>query len=312
MEWNDLLGKRYAVRWIFLIIALAIAILIFTRFVVLPHFSVPREPLGPFNDTLPNVGLAVIDAALSTLLTVGLTGAFIVLLVPRDVREAKIVTVHPRDLASELQASVTTSREYFFKGRSGRHFRSIILPLIESGSRASSATRLIWLLLPDPSDLRLMASYVQFRNAAAFRGRADDWTEWGIQREVLAALIALAAKARINPHLEIHIGLTKSFSIIRTNLTDTEAILTRDDPKLPAFKAMRGTVFYESQREDIQLSIRQVGELDLSSIWPHPMPFDAVSIGAALIALGFSNEASDPTKVDNVLQSVKSAINPYA
>lgn len=312
MDWNDLLGRRYAARWIFGLIALALVLLFAVRFAVLPQIWTPREPLGPFVSTWPNAALAGIDAAVSTLLTVGLTGAFLFLLVPKDVRDGRIVTVHPKDIDAELKASVSISREYFFRGRSARYFRSTILPLIEAGSRGSSATRVVWLLMPDPSDEALMASYARFRNAAAFRGKASDWTAWDIQKEILAAVVAFAAKSRSNPHLEFHVGLSRSFSILRVNMTDATAVLTRDDPKLPAFKAARGTVFYDSYREDIQLSIRQAGEVDLTALWPDDLVVDATSAAPAVAVLGCASAAADAAKVTEVVEAVNKVSNPYA
>ena len=312
MDWNDLLSRRYATRWIFGLIAAALALLFTVRFAVLPRIWMPREPLGPFNSTWPNAALAGIDAAVTTLLTVGLTGAFLYLLVPKDVRNGRVVNVHPKDIDAELKASVPESREYFFRGRSARYFRSVILPLIEAGSRGTSATRVVWILMPDPRDEPLMASYAHFRNAAAFRGRAADWTAWDIQKEIVAAVLAFASKARSNPHLEFHIGLSRSFSILRVNMTDATAILTRDDPKLPAFKAARGTIFYESYREDIQLSIRQAGEIDLAALWTDDVAVEATSASMAMAALGLASEAADPAKVSSVVEAANKVSNPYA
>ncbi|SFK37421.1 hypothetical protein SAMN03159338_4069 [Sphingomonas sp. NFR04] len=311
MDLNDLLSRRFARRWMFGSIGLLLLLLLATRFAVLPHIWTPREPLGPFKSTYPNAILAVIDAAVGTLLTVGLTGAFLVLLIPKEVREAKLVTVHPKDLAAELIASVSTSREYFFRGRSARYFRSTILPLIEAGSRTGSAARVIWMLLPDPTDHALMESYARFRNASAFRGRQTQWTAWDIQMEILAATIAVAAKARKNPYLEFHLGLARSFSILRINMTDNAAIMTREDPKLPAFKAIRGTVFYDSYREDIQQSVRQAGEVDLSLVWPQDIPVDDTAVSAAMGMLGLPS-VTDPVKIAAVTKAVNTVDNPYA
>jgi hypothetical protein len=312
MDWNDLLSRRYAARWIFGLIAIVLVLLFATRFAVLPRIWPPREPLGPFDSTWANAALEGIDAAVSTLLTVGLTGAFLFLLVPKDVRDGRVVTVHPKDIDAELKATVPESREYFFRGRSARYFRSTILPLIEAGSRGTSATRVVWLLMPDPRDEPLMESYARYRNAAAFRGRAADWTAWDIQKEIVAAVVAFAAKSRSNPHLEFHIGLSRSFSILRVNMTDATAVLTRDDPKLPAFKAARGTVFYDSYREDIRLSIRQAGEVDLAVLWPDDVVVDAMSAATAVAALGFASAAADPAKVTEVVEAVNKVSNPYA
>ena len=156
-----------------------------------------------------------------------------------------------------------------------------------------------------------MESYARFRNASAFRGRQTQWTAWDIQTEILAAAIAVAAKTRKNPYLEFHLGLARSFSILRINMTDSEAIMTREDPKLPAFKAIHGTVFFDSYREDIQQSIRQAGEVDLSLVWQQDVPIDDNAVSIAMGVLGFSGVA-DPAKIAAVTKAVNTVANPYA
>jgi len=94
-------------------------------------------------------------------------------------------------------------------------------------------------------------------------------------------------------------------------MTDNEAIMTREDPKLPAFKAIRGTVFFDSYREDIQQSIRQAGEVDLSLVWQHDIPVDDNAVSVAMGVLGFAGIA-DPAKIGAVKRAMNTVVNPYA
>lgn len=143
--------------------------------------------------------------------------------------------VHPKDIKSSIREIAGEAREYRIWVRTGRHFRSEVLPeLVRMGIERRSATRLAIILL-DFRDEQVCRWYSDYRASSSFDRHR--WSEEYVKSEVLATLQAvLDAMAKHPGAISADIYLSKRLSTFRIEGSQTALIVTREDPKEPAAK----------------------------------------------------------------------------
>lgn len=135
----------------------------------------------------------------------------------------------PKDVKEALEQLARNATEYRIYVRTGRHFRSSILPLLVEKARARRIPIRIEAVLLDFRDEVLCDKYAKFRRDASFD--RDVWNLEYVQTEIMATILKLITAARESSSLiEADLYLSKRLSTFRIEGTSDEIIVTREDP----------------------------------------------------------------------------------
>lgn len=157
--------------------------------------------------------------------------------------------VDPTDLAAEsallaedigqaLRSMATEATEYKIYVRTGRHFRSDILPTLIQQSREKRLPIRMEVILLDFCDQNICAKYAQYRQSSSFDHYL--WNTHYVQKEVLATILALKRAKEDNPtFLDIKLYLSGRLSTFRIEGSADVVIVTREDPKDTAARYLR-------------------------------------------------------------------------
>jgi hypothetical protein len=141
----------------------------------------------------------------------------------------------PQDIGASLRAMAHTAADYKLYVRTGRHFRSAILPLLVQRSQERRMPILIEVVLLDFCDTALCEKYAAYRRASSFDGKA--WDLAYVQVEIMATVLALLREA--NDNIRINLYLSKRLSTFRLDGTSDEVLVTREDPRDDASRYTR-------------------------------------------------------------------------
>ncbi len=176
--------------------------------------------------------------------------------------------VEPWNNNSKLGTPLSSTKDYWFRGRSGRWFRNVAIPTLSKAASQEQRTRTITMILPDPEDDTVLKAYANHRNSLT--GSTDNhWTPNRIQLEILATIIVAGQTAANNRLLQTQIFLIPDFSVFRYDLSDDGLMMTREDPRMPGWFSRKDTRFYTSVKEDLRIATERGRKIMLSQgQWP--------------------------------------------
>lgn len=135
------------------IVAVAVALLLLIRYLILPVLA--HHPIPNFADDLG----AVDDLLLVTLLGSVLVITFLVFFLPGPRTSDRMMELEAHRIGNILRDGVDEATEWWYSGNSGRHFRAKMLPRL--GDRAKKRRRSIsvHLMILDPTSARSCDTY---------------------------------------------------------------------------------------------------------------------------------------------------------
>jgi len=212
------------------------------------------SPVVPAASTVPAY-IASLQNITDNVAAAIVVSAFVIFLVavatPRLFIKEDIAVLSPWLIRSTLGAALGTTREYWFRGRSGRYFRHEVLPALDRASRNDNTSRQISVFLPNPSDEKTLEHYAKYRNSLG-ETSTTSITSASIRVEILATILSLIKYSKTNAFMEPRIVLCQGFTLFRTDLSDEYVILTREEKSWPAFISSRGTKFFDSIKEEMR------------------------------------------------------------
>jgi hypothetical protein len=186
-----------------------------------------------------------VEVAAGSLLILAFYALYIYFIGPNA--EARAVSViRPQDIGERVKALPLGTRHYMFWGRSGSFFRAHQLLKLDEEAREKRRNIVVDVLVPDPNDDRLVASY---RSILTSLGEKNG--ENPLLANVLATCMACAIVAANNKYLEIRVSLSSFLPAFRVDLSDNGAILTQDDPKKSALYFEFDSEFYDMFRSTV-------------------------------------------------------------
>lgn len=163
---------------------------------------------------------------------------------------AEIAVTRPQDIQERMRALPANARHYMFWGRSGSYFRSNPLLELDKAARENKRITDIEVVLPDPTDDRLIKSY---REILVSLGESPD--ENPLLAHILATSIACAIINANNKYLRIRLFYSRFLPAFRVDLSDNGAILTQDDPAKSALFFDPQSEFFEMLRTTVRNEI---------------------------------------------------------
>lgn len=144
----------------------------------------------------------------------------------------------PQDIGEALESMANKATEYKIFVRTGRHFRSEILPLLQKKSRQNRLPIRVEAVLLDFRSETVCEKYANYRKTSSFDSCA--WDIRYVQQEVLATILKLIEVSRENRGLvDVHLFLSRRLSTFRIEGSADEMLVTREDPKDTASRYLR-------------------------------------------------------------------------
>lgn len=259
-----------------------------------------------FGDTGYWAGL--VDKMSAALLLALVAAGVLAIVVPPISFAEDLAVLDAWNIGPKLNEPLGSTREYWFRGRSGRWFRAKAIPKLAAAARRDKAQRLVHMILPDPADQTVMDLYARYRNSIA--GKSDAaWTAEAIRNEIFATLIVAGKAQADTQYFRPEVSLLSEFSLFRTDLSDEGLILTREDPRWPGWISPNGTKFYDSTKEDLRMAKDRGRPVDLSAAtWPASVT--AADVPQIVSALGFG-VALTPDACRKIVAAAKRTDSPY-
>ncbi|MGH8571048.1 MAG: hypothetical protein ACREX8_00530 [Gammaproteobacteria bacterium] len=164
---------------------------------------------------------------------------------------------------------------WIFKGGTGTYLRAVTLTeCIEIARREKRLLR-VQLEVIDPTDEALCKAYAQFRSSLAPGpdGTGEEWTLVRTRKESFATILAACwHRQRCASFLTIDVGLSRTMTTFRWDVSSRYVIMTQEDPAAQALMFEKGRPYYDAYNRELVSSFRQakrvhldnVGELQLS------------------------------------------------
>jgi hypothetical protein len=233
-------------------------------------------------------------------------------IIPPPVKTARMEVVEPFRIRETLQEALIKTNEWWYRGQTGRHFRSMTLPKLASDARNENASKNVYLFILDPTCVETCERYALYRQSIRSAKKDKVWTAERTRMELNATIVsAYSWKAR-EPLLEVTVGLTPIVPLFRYDFSSRLALITREDPQEPALRCDENTFFYRAFREDLRMSLQQ------SRILPSNVKFCSLdqttveNTRELLISLGLGDQDLSDDSVKEIVSLTRRAENPYA
>jgi hypothetical protein len=253
-------------------------------------------------------GTSIIDNLAAGLIVAAVTSLLLWFISPKAQVEEDVASLASWNIHEVLHAPLTDTKNYWFRGRSGRFMRSTVMPALFEAGRRESQLRQFFMLLPDPAETSTLAAYAHYRNSLASETRV--WDVSKIQVEIIATILAAAYYSNSSHFFSTKVYLKSDFALFRLDMSDNQLVMTREDPKWPAIICSGRSKFYASYHEEFRNEAENAKELDVSKAQVPADP-DRADINQLVAALGIPLSLSDADS-DAVIDAMKRPKLPYA
>lgn len=254
---EEILLKKHQKRAFFIISFLILCAYILFRFFLLPIFD-ENETL-----TLAKFLGIVLDTFIASYLITIIIGCFIWFITPKKHLKSTIEVIEPKEIGHLLKSNAVTSKKWIYKGTCGRFTRSTTLPIMARSARHDSLGRQVDIYLLNPENTKVCKEYAIYRSGLK-SGSKKIWSLKIVQEEILATLISALKYKQCEPLLDIRLFFIDNFSSFRFDISDQNAIMTKEDPSASALLASKNSYFYDSYVEDIRIISSHCKEINLS------------------------------------------------
>ncbi len=238
IDFFDDLTSPYARKrflWGFLLLCAICAVLIYLASQFIPK--------GTFRDVLDAIFIEILAGSLIILAFYCLLIYFIG--VNPSLREVSVT--RPQDIGERMKSLPLDVSHYMFWGRSGSFFRAYPLLELDRQAREQKKNIDIEIMLPHPTDPRLVASYQDIVHALGETPNKNT-----LLANVLATSMACASISANNKFIKVKIFFSQFLPAFRVDISDNGAILTQDDPHKSALFFEFESEFYEMFRTTVR------------------------------------------------------------
>ena len=159
----------------------------------------------------------------------------------------------------ELDISKLNTDFWYFSGGTGTETRKVTLPSLGMCSKNENCNRQVKILLLNPANPELCKNYCVYRLRHITN---EEWSERKVQLKIYATLLACLYWEKNSP-LDIEVHLKDIFSTMRYDISEDRAIISKGDPKEPAFLISKPNVFYNCILKEFLHLAGQAHKLDL-------------------------------------------------
>lgn len=301
-----MLASKYQKRLFFGSAFLAFASLIITRFFIVPYLS------GESIEGIPGIVNAILDNLLAALVTSISITLLLLWLTPQNAEAAVMEVVDSPRISEILKRGRDRATEYWYKGNTGRYFRSVTLPELAKEARLENATKNVFLIILDPRDNTACEYYALFRQRLRSARKDKPWSGLRVQLELNSAIVSAYAWKAQEPALNITVALVNVVSLFRIDFSSRLAVITREDERQPALMCEANSLFYLSYREDLFVSLQQAKILPNNVIGVPLQYLDVANTRKLMDDLGLDSQNLSDSAIDEIITLSRKAENPYA
>ena len=136
----------------------------------------------------------------------------------------------PQDIGQALSEMAESALEYKLFVRTGRHFRSEVLPILITKATTLRRPVAIEAVLLDFRNDDVCNKYASYRKSSSFDHH--QWSKKYVQIEILATILKLIRAADDHPaFIKVNLYLSSRLSTFRFDGSQDQIIVTREDPK---------------------------------------------------------------------------------
>jgi hypothetical protein len=256
------LSNPYRRRQFFALGVATFVALLAVRFFILPWFWGQHLPKGE------EIVDKILDGFLVATATSVITAGVLSWLTPSE-EMAEIMIMNPGlELKRLLENDLRGTRNFWYKGHTGKWTRSETLPRLAREARSARSGKDIRIVILNPNN---DAACRQLANLDATRDPKLDTSSQVsyIKKQLLATILTAYAWREKEPLLRISVGLHNEFSLFRIDLTDQSVIVTRSSPRDLAIRYSFQSDFYRSFLEEVRVSFdrsKRLREFDAHGI----------------------------------------------
>jgi hypothetical protein len=232
-------------------------------------------------------------------------------LFPPPSRPAIVSDVPAHEIGKLLESAFPTTKRWWFDGSTGRYQRARTLPEMGRLARAEGTSREVTIVILDPLDESLCTRYANYRGGL-LSGQGKDWTVESVRRDLCATLLAACIYSETEP-LTITVGLKRTMSILRYDLSDTRLVITKEGRSDPAICCPSESFYFDAYLEDLRWGLKQARHVDISKVTIPSRGFDLESARDAFRAMDvYLAMLDDDAVLEDVIAEATSKNHPYA
>ena len=234
------------------------------------------------------------------------TYGFYLFVTPPGLRDAQVLPLRSAEIADEIFDLRTTASDYWFWGRSGSYLRSSVLPRLEEVARMERRRITVRIVVPNPDGPGNALRYATMK-----RGLGEAADERTLAANVMATVVAAATASARNPYLKVQIGLCPTVPVLRYDMSNTGALITRDARTLPAILVNAGNPYFEMFRDAVENELAQARQITWDAASPVFQQVGEISVAEALTAIS-GLAVSDSVILAAAAELLKSKAHRYA
>ena len=245
---RTVLQSRYAIREFFSIYS-ALLIGIILLLIVITEHGVGNKIAEALSNFLGNFA--------ATVAIFIITYGFFIYVTPVELRNAVLIPLGDGEIAKEILNLQQKVSDYWFWGRSGSYFRSIVLKELDASSLKDRRHIKIRIVLPDPDIEANRLHYMKIKRS--LNEPADKDT---LSAHVLATIWSAVMLDIRNPFLNVDIALSRSVPVIRYDVSSVGGLMTRDARNLPAILVNSANPIFEMFKDAVENELSQGRNID--------------------------------------------------
>lgn len=220
---------------------------------------------------------------------------------PSHLRNSHIAPLRPNEIAEFLAYASDDPASYIFFGRSGKAFRSQVLPIIDRSSKEKRTVKSVKIVVPDPESGNNSRSY-----ATMMRGLSEKADDNTLTISVVSMALDLAIRSRGNTDLKVEMGLCATLPVLRMDLSEKGGVLTRDAQSLPGLYCGPGGYLdlFRSMAENEYRQSRKI-------TWEADVDYDSISTAKQLNAAFQGLPPVSDEMMPLILQSLRKPKSRY-
>lgn len=311
---EDILRTPIA-KYFVTVVCLVVLVLGLVRYLALPLACGEGIECSALKFSRYSFAASVIDNFLITAMVTLAFSLFIFWLEPSVATKASLEPLGPIGISEALRKSLVDTTEWMYKGGAGTYLKAVTLPENAKYAREQRKFRDISIEMIDPTNEDMCRAYSDYRRSLASQAKdgSEGWTVDRVKREAYATILMVMIMRAEEPLLRIRLGLSKTFSTFRYDLSSSYLVITNEDKRAPAIKVNKGTYFYDEYKEDLQRSFEQSRIVQVNnSEGLSRQSVSPANVQALFEQIGLISSDAQQLKLDEVIASALSPENPYA
>lgn len=208
--------------------------------------------LGDFVPQAQAILASFFGSLSGTILTVMAIYGVWIFVTPPEIRHAVILPLRPKEISEFLEQIRTNSTQYVFWGRSGTSFRQNVLPTLDNRARSLRQSQSIKVVMPNPAAPSISSNY-----ATMINGLGENANDKTLLVSVVAMALDLAIRSSENVDLRVEMCLCPTLPVVRMDISDQGAVITRDAKSLPGIYCGPGSQHLDMYRTMAENEFRQ-------------------------------------------------------